>query len=96
MGINIGLDESGSAIAPCRDLRRDVRKVHLDDPSGFEEYLEYDIKVDLETAKGAVGDWDAFLKRNRINAETDAVYMDKVKKDEDRKILEPLAVRETT
>ena len=96
MGINIGLDESGSAIAPCRDLRRDVRKVHLDDPSGFDEYLEYDVKVDLETAKGAVGDWDAFLKRNRINAETDAVYMDKVKKDEDRKILEPLAVRETT
>ena len=70
--------------------------MHLDDPSGFEEYMEYDTKVDLDTAKKAVGDWDAFIKRNRINPETDAVYMDKVKKDDDRATLEPLAQRVCT
>ena len=96
MGINIGICETEAPSAPCRELRANIVKVHLDDPSGFEEYMKYDTKVDLDTAKKAVGDWDAFIKRNRINPETDAVYMDKVKKDDDRATLEPLAQRVCT
>lgn len=96
MGINIGICETEAPSAPCRELRANIVKVHLDDPSGFEEYMEYDTKVDLDTAKKAVGDWDAFIKRNRINPEIDAVYMDKVKKDDDRATLEPLAQRVCT
>ncbi len=96
MGINIGICETEAPRAPCRELRANIVKVHLDDPSGFEEYMEYDTKVDLDTAKKAMGDWDAFIKRNRINPETDAVYMDKVKKDDDRATLEPLAQRVCT
>ncbi len=96
MGINIGICETEAPSAPCRELRGNIVKVHLEDPSGFEEHMEYDVKVDLDTAKEAVGDWDAFIKRNRINPETDAVYMDKVKKDDDRALLEPLAQRVCT
>ena len=96
MGINIGICETEAPSAPCRELRGNIVKVHLEDPSGFEEHMEYDVRVDLETAKEAVGDWDAFIKRNRINPETDAVYMDKVKKDDDRALLEPLAQRVCT
>ena len=96
MGINIGICETEAPSAPCRELRANVVKVHLEDPSGFEEYMEYDTKVELDAAKDAVGDWDAFIKRNRINPETDAVYMDKVKKDDDRALLEPLAQRVCT
>ena len=96
MGINIGICETEAPSAPCRELRGNIVKVHLEDPSGFEEHMEYDVKVDLDTAKEAVGDWDAFIKRNRINPETDTVYMDKVKKDDDRALLEPLAQRVCT
>lgn len=96
MGINIGICETEAPSAPCRGLRSEIVKVHLEDQSGLEAYLDYDVKVDLETARSAVGDWEAFIKRNRINPETDAVYMDKVKKDEDRAILEPLAQRVPT
>ena len=96
MGINIGICETEAPSAPCRELRGNIVKVHLEDPSGFEEHMEYDVKIDLDTAKEAVGDWDAFIKRNRINPETDAVYMDKVKKDDDRALLEPLAQRVCT
>lgn len=96
MGINIGICETEAPSAPCRELRGNIVKVHLEDPSGFEEHMEYDVRVDLEAAKEAVGDWDAFIKRNRINPETDAVYMDKVKKDDDRALLEPLAQRVCT
>ncbi len=96
MGINIGIVETEAPSAPCRELRGNIVRVHLEDPAGYEEYMEYDVKVDLDTAKGAVGDWEAFLKRNRINPDSDAVYLDKVKKDEDKAVLEPLAVRECT
>ena len=96
MGINIGICETEAPSAPCRELRGNIVKVHLEDPAGFEDHMEYDVKVDLETAKEAVGDWDAFIKRNRINPDTDAVYMDKVKKDDDRAALEPLAQRVCT
>ncbi len=91
MGINIGICETEAPSAPCRELRANIVKVHLDDPEGFEGYMEHDVKVDLETAKQAVGDWELFIKRNRINPDTDAVYLDKVKKDDDRALLEPLA-----
>ena len=96
MGINIGICETEAPSAPCRELRANIVKVHLEDPSGFEQYMEHDVRVDLDTAKGAVGDWDAFIKRNRINPETDAVYIDKVKKADDRALLEPLAQRVCT
>ena len=91
MGINIGICETEAPSAPCRELRANIVKVHLDDPTGYEQYMERDVKVDLETARQAVGDWDAFIKRNRINPDTDAIYIDKVKKEEDRAVLEPLS-----
>ncbi len=91
MGINIGICETEAPSAPCRELRANIVKVHLDDPTGYEQYMERDVKVDLETARQAVGDWDAFIKRNRINPDTDAIYIDKVKKEEDRTVLEPLS-----
>ena len=91
MGINIGICETEAPSAPCRELRANIVKVHLDDPTGYEQYMERDVKVDLETARQAVGDWDAFIKLNRINPDTDAIYIDKVKKEEDRAVLEPLS-----
>ena len=91
MGINIGICETEAPSAPCRELRANIVKVHLDDPTGYEQYMERDVKVDLETARQAVGDWDAFIKRNRINPDTDAIYIDKMKKEEDRAVLEPLS-----
>ena len=96
MGINIGICETEAPSAPCKELRKSIVKAHLDDPAGFEQYMEYDVKVSLDAAKGAVGDWETFLKRNRMNPEADAVYMDKVKNDKDREVLEPLSERVCT
>lgn len=96
MGINIGICEMEARSAPCRDLRSKLVKVHVDSTEGLEDVLEYDEVVGLEDAKAAVGDWEAFIKRNRINPETDAVYMDKVKKDDDAAALRPLAKRVPT
>lgn len=96
MGINIGICEMEAKNASCRELRSTVIRVHVDDPTGLEDVVQYEELVDLETAKKAVGDWSAFIKRNRINEETDAVYMSKVKKDEDIAILQPLSKKVCT
>ena len=96
MGINIGICEMEAKSASCRELRSTVVKVHVTDPKGLEDLVQYEDVVDLETAKKAVGDWAAFIKRNRINEETDAVYMSKVKKDEDIALLQPLSKKVCT
>ncbi len=96
MGINIGICEMESKSALCKELRSTLIRVHVDDPAGFEDIVQYEDVVDLDIAKKKVGDWEAFIKRNRINAETDAVYMSKVKKDEDIALLQPLAKRVCT
>ena len=96
MGISIGICETDAKSALCRELRMNVIKVRVDDISGMESLAGYDDIVSLEDARSLVGDWDSFLKRNRINAETDAVYMDKLKDDADIKLLGPKAVRTST
>jgi len=96
MGINIGICEMEAKNSACKDLRSNIIKVHADDTNGLEDILQYEDVVDLETAKKAVGDWDDFIKRNRINAETDAVYMCKVKKESDIELLKPLVKKVCT
>ena len=93
MGINIGIVEAEAPGASCRELRSEIVKVHLKNVSGFEDAAEYDSRVPYERARAAVGDWDAFVRRNRLNEEADAVYLAKVKKEEDLKVLAPLAER---
>ena len=86
MGINIALCETEAEKAPCRSLKMEVRRARTD-AAGFDDYMIYEEKVSLDDARNVFPDFEGFLKRNRINAETDAVYMDKVKKDEDREAL---------
>lgn len=96
MGINIGIMEMEAPGARCRELRSDIVKVHLADPSGFEDGAVYEELVPLEKAQSLFPDWDAFMKRNRLNEDVDAVYLSKIKKDEDLAALKPLAERRYT
>lgn len=87
MGINIGICETEAKNALCKDLKKDIISVKVNDPKGFEDVVAYDEIVTLENAHELFGDWEAFMKRNRINAETDAIYLDKIKNDADLDIL---------
>jgi hypothetical protein len=95
MGINIALCETEAEKAPCREMKLNVLKAKVDGKE-FEKYMDFDEKVSLEDAKKVFPDFEAFLKRNRINPETDAVYMDKVKKDDDKAALQKYAVKTPT
>ena len=96
MGINIGICEMEAKNALCKDLRSDIIKVHAGNNSGLDDLVQYEEIVDLAVAKKTVRDWDAFLKRNRINEDTDAIYMSKVKKDVDIELLSPKAKKVST
>ena len=96
MGISIGICEADAKSALCRDLRKNVVRVRVDNVSGMENLAGYDDVVSLEDARSLVGDWEAFIKRNRISAETDAIYMDKLKNDNDIALLKPKSVRTST
>ncbi|MCL2295619.1 MAG: hypothetical protein FWC29_00865 [Methanomassiliicoccaceae archaeon] len=96
MGISIGIREIDAKSALCRDLRLNVIRVRVDNTAGMESLAGYDDIVSLENARALIGDWEAFLKRNRINPETDAIYMDKLKNDADIALLKPKAVRTST
>lgn len=96
MGINIGICEMEAKNALCKDLRSDIIKVHAGNNSGLDDLVQYEEIVDLAVAKKTIRDWDAFLKRNRINEDTDAIYMSKVKKDVDIELLSPKAKKVST
>lgn len=96
MGIIMSICEVEAGNALCREKKLDLVKVRLNSLQGFEDLADYDAVVDLDTAKSKIPDWEAFLKRNRLSDDIQAVYLDKVKKDEDIVALEPLAKKTYT
>ncbi len=96
MGINIGIMEMEAPSAPCKELRSRLIKVHMKDMTGFEDAADFDEFVSYEDAKAVFPDWEAFVKRNRLNEDADAVYIEKVKKADDIERLRPYAKRVPT
>lgn len=89
MGINIGIDIGKSPKAPCREYRAKIIKIHAGPE--YKHLMDMDLVVPLDKAKATVGDWEAFLKRNRLSEDIDSVYIEKIKKNEDLDSLTPLA-----
>ncbi|MDR2846656.1 MAG: hypothetical protein LBV63_05180 [Candidatus Methanoplasma sp.] len=96
MGISIGINEIDAKSALCRELKTDIIKVRAEDPSQFGDLAEHDEVVSLDEARSIVGDWDAFVKRNKVNADTDAIYLDKLRSEEDITALKKVAKRVST
>ena len=89
MGINIGVCEMEAKNAICREDKMSYVKVIVGDPSSFGDAAEIDEFVPLDDAKSIFPDFEDFVKRNRINEESDAIYIEKVKKDDDLEKLKP-------
>jgi hypothetical protein len=96
MGINIGICETEAKNASCRELKSNILKVKVEDASKFDNAAEYDHIINLDEAKKAVGDWNAFVMRNKITAETDSIYADKLKNSADIALLQPLSKKTYT
>ena len=96
MGISVSICELEAKSALCKEYKTKLVKALVDDVSGLEDIVEIDEYVTLEDAKKLFPDWGGFIKKNRINEETDAVYMVKVKNDDDKAKLMPLVKKKYT
>ena len=94
MGYNIALCETECKAAPCREMKLHLTRIMTGDK--FVDLQVCDEIVSIEDAKKAVGDWDAFLSRNRLPADVKSVYMSKVKKESDIAALTPYVKRVPT
>ena len=96
MGISISICELEAKSAPCKEYKTRIIKALVEDVTGLEDIVEVDEYVTLEDAKKLFPDWEAFIKRNRINEEADAIYIVKVKNDDDKAKLAPFIKKKFT
>jgi len=96
MGISIAICELEAKSALCKECKTNIVKALVEDISGLEDIVEIDEYVTLDEAKKLFPGWDDFIKRNRINEEADAIYMVKVKNDDDRAKLQPYVKKKYT
>ena len=96
MGISIAICEKDAPSASCAELKKNIVKTLVSDVSLFNDAAEYDEVVSLDDAKSLFEDYEAFIKRNRINEETDAIYLDKIKKADDLELLKPKSTKNYT
>ncbi|HNU35419.1 MAG TPA: hypothetical protein PKJ15_02375, partial [Methanomassiliicoccales archaeon] len=88
MGVSIAICEIDSDCALCKIGKTTLLKVNLKDVSGFEDLAEFDLVVPISQAKLLMGEnWEAFLKRNRLDPEMETLYLEKVKNEADRQLL---------
>lgn len=96
MGICIAICETDAKDALCKEQKNKIFKVLVSDTAGFDKALEYDEYVPADKAKGAVGDWAAFMKRNKFRVEPKEIYLDKIKDENDLNALKSLTVKKPT
>ena len=96
MGISVAICELEAKSAPCKEYKTSIVKALVEDVSGLEDIVEIDEYVTLEDARKLFSDWETFIKRNRINEEADAIYMVKVKNDDDKAKLTPFVKKKFT
>jgi hypothetical protein len=93
MGINIAIRETECQSALCREMKLKTVRVLVGNPEEFGEAAEIYRTVSKQCAVDAVGDWTAFLKRNKLSKDTDIVHIDLLTDGGDLTALEPLSER---
>jgi len=91
MGLNMAIMELESDKSLCKNKKLSVVKVFLDDPGRWEKHVEVDRIVDLKAASDKMGreKIDAPLKKARLKPAGDELFLEKVKDEDDRKVLMP-------
>ncbi|MDD1773770.1 MAG: hypothetical protein LUQ14_04005 [Methanomassiliicoccales archaeon] len=91
LGISIAINELDSDESLCKVKKTSTLKVHLNSVAGYEQYAEFDMVVNAEDAKKTLGaDWEAFLKRNRLDAGVETIYLEKIKNEADKQRVTPI------
>jgi len=96
MSINMALCETECKSALCKRQKENVLKVLVTDPQRYGDAAEYELFLSVGKATDAFADKDGFVKRNRIREDAQTVYLDRLKDDGDRSVLEKVTERTYT
>ncbi len=97
MGISMAICELDSNNSMCKIGKETILKARLGSVKGFEACADYDEVVEMADAhKVFSGDWEGFLKRNRLDGDKDSFLLDKIKKADDADKLRPVATKAYT
>ncbi|MCL1984548.1 MAG: hypothetical protein FWG58_04025 [Methanomassiliicoccaceae archaeon] len=96
MGICMAICETECGNALCASGKKNILKVLVKDPSGYGDASEYSVFLPIEDAAALFGDWDGFVKRNKIKDDICTIYTDRLKDKDDREIVERSAGRTYT
>jgi hypothetical protein len=91
MGLNMAITELESSESLCRDRKRTMARAYVKDPEKWADLVEIDRVVDLRKAGAELEPemLEGILKRSRVKAEEDEVYLEKIKDPADQKTIEP-------
>lgn len=91
MGINIAIKEIECSSALCREKKLKIVRVLVKHPENFGDAAEVFRTVSKVKAECVVGDWELFLKKNKLSKDTETVHIDLLINDEDISMLDSLA-----
>jgi len=96
MSISMAICETECENASCGRYKRNVLKVLVKDITKYQDAAEYHLLLLKEDAMELFPDWDEFLKRNKMSADTETVYLDHLRSDEDISVFEKKAAKRYT
>jgi len=96
MSISMAICETECENAACGCYKNGVLKVLVRDISKYEGAAEYHLILLREDAMELFHDWNEFLKRNKIKNDTDTIYLDLLKHEQDISIFEKKAAKRYT
>ena len=96
MSISMAICETECENASCGRYKRSVLKVLVKDISKCQDAAEYHLILLKVDAMELFPDWDGFLKRNRMKADTETVYLDSLRCGDDISVFEKKAARRYT
>jgi hypothetical protein len=96
MSISIAICETECKSASCKRYKENILRVHVKDPGTYGDAADTDMFLASEKAMDAFEDKAGFMKRNRIGEDTKTIYLDRLKDDSDRAVLERITERTYT
>ena len=88
MGISMAIYEIECKNALCASRKKSILKVLVKEPSLYGDASEYSVFLPMEEAGEMFGNMDDFIKRNKIKDDVCTIYLDRLKDENDRKIME--------
>jgi len=96
MSISMAICETECENASCGRYKGSVLKVIVKDITKYQDAAEYHLLLLKEDALALFPDWDAFLSRNKMKADTGTIYLDHLRSDEDIAVFEKKAAKRYT